>query len=68
MATKAPRPKDKLGKRLATAFMASQGMHLHESEVEVIYLRLLRLQELEAFAEKRDWESIALYCPTNNRA
>lgn len=65
MATKAPRPKDKLGKRITTAFMASQGMPLDQWEVEQVYLRLIRLEEIEAFVRQQDWRSIELLCSTN---
>ncbi len=36
---------------------------LTEAEVELVYLSLSRLQDIEEMAAKRDWKGLALYCP-----
>jgi hypothetical protein len=40
-----------------------QGYNLTAHEVEIVYLSLARLHDLEDFGYRRDWEGIATYCP-----
>lgn len=40
------------------------GSHtLTPPEVEIVYLALARLHDLEDFGYRRDWEGITAYCP-----
>lgn len=39
---------------------------LTEAEVELVYLSLHRLAAIEEMAVKKDWEGLALYCPTED--
>lgn len=48
---------------MAPAFEGCKEYTLVDSEVEIVYLSLIRLQALEEAAMKRDWETVALYTP-----
>lgn len=46
------------------AFETGDEYTLTDYEVETVYLALARLKEIEAAAQKRDWEAIRTLTPT----
>lgn len=51
---------------LEPAMTGLKAYTLTEKEVEVVYLALARLDDLEKFGHARDWESIRSYCPRDD--
>lgn len=49
---------------LAPAFEGSKEYTLVDSEVEIVYLALCRLKEIDGAAMNRDWEQVELLTPS----
>lgn len=48
---------------IQTAMIKDGSYVLTPHEVEIVYLALARLHDLESFGYQRDWEGITNYCP-----
>ena len=48
---------------IQAAMMKDGSYVLTPHEVEIVYLALARLHDLEGFGYQRDWEGITNYCP-----
>jgi hypothetical protein len=52
-----------LAQDIQTAMMKDGSYVLTPQEVDIVYLALAGLHDLEAFGYQRDWEGITNYCP-----